>query len=118
MFLLDDILLSPINGFVWLCRQIEGAAMKETEVTPDMISAELSQLYMLLETEQIEPEEFDTREAELLDLLDELQAEAAANADDEDDDDDDDDEDDDDEFDDEIFDDDDDDDDSEDETDE
>lgn len=78
MFLLDDILLSPVNGFVWLCRQIENAALKETEITPDMISAELSQLYMMLETEQISPEEFDTREAELLDLLDELQANAAA----------------------------------------
>jgi hypothetical protein len=85
MFLLDDILLSPVNGFVWLCRQIENAALKETEITPDMISAELSQLYMMLETEQISPEEFDTREAELLDLLDELQANAAAENDEDED---------------------------------
>lgn len=79
MFLLDDILLSPLNGFVWLCRQIEQTALKETEITPEMISAELTQLYMMLETEQISPADFDEREAELLDLLDELQASAAEN---------------------------------------
>lgn len=90
MFLIDDILLSPVNGFVWLCRQIEQTALKETEITPEMISAELTQLYMMLETEQISPEDFDMREAELLDLLDELQASAAENglADDEDEEDD------------------------------
>lgn len=98
MFLLDDILLSPVNGFVWLCRQIESAALKEFEVTPEQISEELSLLYMMLETEQITLEEFEARETELLDLLDDLQAEA----DDDGFDDDDDFEFDDDEFDDEI----------------
>lgn len=93
MFLLDDILLSPVNGFVWLCRQIESAALKEFEVTPEQISEDLSLLYMMLETEQITLEEFETRETELLDLLDELQAEEEANAEDDEDDDDDDDED-------------------------
>jgi Gas vesicle protein G len=90
MFLLDDILLSPVNGFVWLCRQIESAALKEFEVTPEQISEELSLLYMMLETEQITLEEFEARETELLDLLDELQAEEEANAEDSDEDDEDD----------------------------
>jgi hypothetical protein len=84
MFLLDDILLSPVNGFVWLCRQIESAALKEFEVTPEQISEDLSLLYMMLETEQITLEEFEERETELLDLLDELQA--AENDDEEEDD--------------------------------
>jgi hypothetical protein len=89
MFLLDDILLSPVNGFVWLCRQIESAALKEFEVTPEQISEDLSLLYMMLETEQITIEEFEARETELLDLLDELQAEAEADNDEDDDEDDD-----------------------------
>jgi Gas vesicle protein G len=91
MFLLDDILLSPVNGFVWLCRQIESAALKEFEVTPEQISEDLSLLYMMLETEQITLEEFEARETELLDLLDELQAEDEVDEEDDDDDDDDDD---------------------------
>ncbi len=86
MFLLDDILLSPVNGFVWLCRQIQTAALKEFEVTPEQISEDLSLLYMMLETEQITIEEFEARETELLDLLDELQAEAEEGDEDEDDD--------------------------------
>lgn len=109
MFLLDDILLSPVNGFVWLCRQIESAALKEFEVTAEQISEDLSLLYMMLETEQITLEEFEERETELLDLLDELQAEEDANAaededdeNDEDDDQDDEEDDDDDEDDDEL----------------
>jgi hypothetical protein len=103
MFLLDDILLSPVNGFVWLCRQIESAALKEFEVTPEQISEELSLLYMMLETEQITLEEFETRETELLDLLDELQAEEEANDEDSDEDSDEDDEDDEDDSDEEDF---------------
>jgi Gas vesicle protein G len=86
MFLLDDILLSPVNGFVWLCRQIQTAALKEFEVTPEQISEDLSLLYMMLETEQITIEEFEARETELLDLLDELQAEAEADNDEDEDD--------------------------------
>ncbi len=87
MFLLDDILLSPVNGFVWLCRQIQTAALKEFEVTQEQISEDLSLLYMMLETEQITIEEFEARETELLDLLDELQAEAEEGDEDDDDDD-------------------------------
>ena len=92
MFLLDDILLSPVNGFVWLCRQIQTAALKEFEVTPEQISEDLSLLYMMLETEQITIEEFEARETELLDLLDELQAEAEEGDEDDEDDDEEDDE--------------------------
>ncbi len=93
MFLLDDILLSPVNGFVWLCRQIQTAALKEFEVTAEQISEDLSLLYMMLETEQITIEEFEARETELLDLLDELQAEEEENASDDDEDDEDEDDD-------------------------
>jgi hypothetical protein len=90
MFLIDDILLSPMHGFFWLAKQIHNAVEKETIITPEQITAELSDLYMMLDIGQIEAEEFDRREAELLDLLDELQnaaadAEAGEDEDDEDD---------------------------------
>lgn len=73
MFLIDDILLSPINGIFWLVRQVHEAAQQEMESEKDNITAQLTELYMRLETKQITEEEFDAREKKLLDRLDQLQ---------------------------------------------
>ena len=74
MFLVDDLLLSPIHGVVWLGRQIQDAAEKDQAGESDRITAELSELYMKLETGQITEAEFDAQEKALLDRLDHLQA--------------------------------------------
>lgn len=77
MFLVDDLLLSPIKGIFWVFREIHDAAQQELAGESQAITAALSELYMKLETGQISPEEFDAQEKVLLDRLDRLQAEAA-----------------------------------------
>jgi hypothetical protein len=73
MFLLDDILLFPIKSIFWIFREIHNAAQQELATEAESITAELSELYMMLETGRITEDEFDTREKELLDRLDVIQ---------------------------------------------
>jgi len=73
MLIIDDILLSPVRGILWIFREMHNAARKEIENEAESITAELSELYMMLETGKITESEFDTREKELLDRLDEIQ---------------------------------------------
>jgi hypothetical protein len=80
MFLVDDILLSPVKGVLWVFREIHDAAQEELAGESEAITAALSELYMRLETGQITEEEFDDREKALLDRLDRLQAEEKAAA--------------------------------------
>ena len=77
MFLVDDLLLSPVKGIFWLFKEIHDAAEQELAGEGEAITAALSELYMKLETGQITEAEFDARETELLDRLDRLQAEEA-----------------------------------------
>jgi len=80
MFLVDDLLMSPIKGVLWVFREIHDAAEKELSGESEAITAALSELYMKLETGQITEEQFDAQEKVLLDRLDQLQAEAEAAA--------------------------------------
>jgi Gas vesicle protein G len=80
MFLVDDILLSPVKGVLWVFREVHDAAQQELAGESEAITAALSELYMRLETGQITEEEFDAREKGLLDRLDRLQAEEKAAA--------------------------------------
>jgi len=70
MFLLDDILLSPLRGVLWVAREVDKAAQEELANESGRIKADLSGLYLLLEKGQITEEEFDAREKMLLDRLD------------------------------------------------
>jgi len=54
-------------------REIHNAAQQELATEAETITADLSELYMMLETGRITEDEFDTREKELLDRLDEIQ---------------------------------------------
>ncbi len=80
MFLVDDLLLFPVKGVLWLFREIRDAAEKEKASEGESITAALSELYMQLETGQITEAEFDAREKELLDRLDRFQAAEKAGA--------------------------------------
>jgi hypothetical protein len=73
MFILDTLLLSPIYATVWAARHIHSAIQQERAAEPAEITAELSELYMRLDAGQISEQEFDSREKELLDRLDQLQ---------------------------------------------
>ena len=76
MFLVDDLLLSPAKGLLWVFREIHDAAQQELEGEGEAITAALSELYMKLETGQITEAQFDAQEKMLLDRLDRLQAAA------------------------------------------
>src|SRR3990170_3644068 len=72
MFLIDDILLSPVKGLMYLSKQIHKAAEEEF-LNEENVSAELSELYMMLETGKITEEEFNNRESELLNQLEQIE---------------------------------------------
>ena len=72
MFLLDDILLSPIKGIVWVAEKVRDASQEESAREGDLITAELRELYLMLESGRISEEEFDSREQQLLDRLERL----------------------------------------------
>ncbi|MFZ0051177.1 MAG: gas vesicle protein GvpG [Desulfobaccales bacterium] len=72
MFLLDDILLSPIKGIVWVAEKVRDAAQEESAREGDLITAELRELYLMLESGKISEEEFEGREQQLLDRLERL----------------------------------------------
>jgi hypothetical protein len=73
MLIIDDILLFPIKSIFWMFREIHNAAQQELATETEAITAELSELYMMLETGRITEAEFNVREKELLDRLDEIQ---------------------------------------------
>jgi hypothetical protein len=84
VFLLDDILLAPIKGVLWIFEEIVNAAEEDLAAESDRIKDRLREMYMQLETGQISEEAFDAEESLLLDRLDELEprgAEAPADED-------------------------------------
>jgi len=89
-FLVDDILLFPIKGLVRIFREIHNAAEQELVEEAEGLTEQLSELYMMLETEMITEEEFEEKEKEILDRLDALQEEDEQGDGEEDDDDEDD----------------------------
>ncbi len=74
MFLVDDLLMSPVKGVFWVLREIHNAARQELEGEGAAITAALSELYMKLETGELTESEFDAQEKALLNRLDRLQA--------------------------------------------
>jgi hypothetical protein len=73
MLLLDDLLLAPVHGMLWIFRKIHEAAREEIAGEADVITEELRELYMMLETGRITEAEFDGRERPLLDRLEVIQ---------------------------------------------
>ena len=73
MFLVDDILLAPFHGLLWIFEEIDRAAQEEMAGDAESITAELSTLYMRLETGKITEQEFAEQEKLLLDRLDKIQ---------------------------------------------
>jgi hypothetical protein len=73
MVLVDDLLKLPITGLVWIARQVQNAAQEELANENESVTAELSDLYMRLETGRISEEEFAGEEKTLLERLDRMQ---------------------------------------------
>jgi hypothetical protein len=73
MFLVDDILMAPVSGVLWIFQEIYEAAEQERANEADNITLELQKLYRSLESGSISEEDFEARESELLDRLDSIE---------------------------------------------
>ena len=72
MLLVDDLIAAPFKGLFWVFRKIHQATVDELEHRQQQTRGELTELYMQLETGRISESEFDAREKELLDRLEEV----------------------------------------------
>ena len=72
MFLLDDLLLSPLKGLAAVCRKVEEAARQDIENQEKNAMSALSELHRRLETGQIDEQEFDTEETRLLEQIEKI----------------------------------------------
>ncbi len=72
MFLLDDILLSPMKGLAAICRKVEEAARQDLENQEKGAMSALGELHRRLETGQIDEKDFDLEEARLLEHMERL----------------------------------------------
>ena len=72
MFIIDDILLSPIKGFLYIFKEIEKVAKGEMEDTSEKLKTELLEAQMLFETDQISEKEYSKREKNVLERLNAL----------------------------------------------
>ncbi len=73
MIFADDALMAPVKSILWIFREIHQAAVEELNAEEDRIRAELARIYQQLEQGNMTDDEFDAREAELLDRLDVLE---------------------------------------------
>lgn len=73
MVFVDDLLMFPMRSVLWIFREIHHAAQEELATEAESITAELSNLYMRLETGRISEEEFAAEEKLLLDRLERTQ---------------------------------------------
>ena len=64
MLFIDDLLLSPVNGFIFILNQIQKIADKELN-DDTFIKEQLLELQMRVELDEIYDEEYKEREAEL-----------------------------------------------------
>jgi hypothetical protein len=77
MLLIDDILFFPLRGIFWIAREVHNAAQEELANEVQSVTAELSTLYMMLETGQISEEEFQAQESRWLARLDQIESRGA-----------------------------------------
>jgi hypothetical protein len=68
MFILDDILLAPVNGFKFIMKQIQQLADKELN-DESLIKEQLLELQMRLELEEISEDDYAEAERELFTRL-------------------------------------------------
>jgi len=69
MFLIDDILLAPLNGVIWLGKKINEVAEREFS-DEGLIKEKLMEVQVKFEMDQISEKEYNKQEAELLARLD------------------------------------------------
>lgn len=70
-FLLDDILLLPVNGVVWVADKLKDSAEAEF-LDESRVQESLLTLQMRLEMEEISESEYMEQETELIERLEEI----------------------------------------------
>jgi len=65
MFLIDDIVLSPVKLVVWMSKKIDDIVQKELS-DEGLIKEKLMQLQLCFEMDEITEEEYNRQEKELL----------------------------------------------------
>ena len=74
MFLIDDILLAPLKGIIFIGKKINEVIEKEMS-DEGSIKERLMALQLKFEMDEIDEEEYDRREDELLKLLERIREE-------------------------------------------
>ena len=74
MFILDDLLMAPFKGMLFIANKINEVIEKETS-DEGTIKERLMALQLKFEMDEISVEEYDKREDELLNLLENIRAE-------------------------------------------
>ena len=69
MFLIDDILLAPLKGVIWIGEKINAVSEKEFS-DEGLIKEKLMELQLRFELDEISEEEYEKHEKELLERLD------------------------------------------------
>ncbi len=69
MFILDDILLAPLNGIIWMGKKIGEIVEKEFS-DEGLIKEKLMEVQMKFEMDKISEKEYNKQESELLARLD------------------------------------------------
>jgi len=68
MFLIDDILLAPLKGVIWIGEKLDEIAEKEFS-DEGRIKEKLMELQLKFEMDEISEEEYNRQEKELLERL-------------------------------------------------
>ncbi|NCU33555.1 MAG: gas vesicle protein GvpG [Candidatus Moranbacteria bacterium] len=74
MLLIDDILLAPLKGIIFLGKKIDELVQKEIS-DEGRIKERLMELQLKFEMDEISVEEYDRRETELLEMIERIQKE-------------------------------------------
>ena len=74
MFLIDDILLAPLKGVIFIAEKINEVIEKEMS-DEGSIKERLMALQLKFEMDEIDEEEYDKREDELLETLERIRKE-------------------------------------------
>ncbi len=72
MFILDDIIMSPINGIMWLASKIEELSDNELS-DAGKVKELLMELQLRFEMDEITEEEYMQKEDDLLERLNKIQ---------------------------------------------
>jgi len=72
MFFVDDLIMSPFKGFLFIAREVAKAVEQEAEQERTEVMSQLALLHSKVEKGEITDDEFDELETELLDRLEQL----------------------------------------------